>query len=128
MISNEYQVKLCDFGFARFIDKNQPQKAVGGSKGFTAPEIYQPTVKDLTKCDVFSLGVVFFIMVTGYPPFQTNNPYEEDVWWSMIQDQRFQQYWENWSKQIPIPEGFTDVIEYMLHPDDTKRLAIAELL
>jgi serine/threonine protein kinase len=84
LISEDYKIKICDFGFARVVSNN-PQEAVGGSKGYTAPEIYKPLVEDLRKCDIFSLGVVLFIMMTGVMPFLNNIPEILDPWWSMLQ-------------------------------------------
>ena len=44
--------------------------------GYKAPELFMPPVDDLKKTDVFSLGVVFFIMVTGRQPFHSSSPYD----------------------------------------------------
>jgi serine/threonine-protein kinase ULK/ATG1/calcium/calmodulin-dependent protein kinase I len=72
LISAEFQVKVCDFGFAS--SNSSTSLMVGGSEGYNAPEIFTMPEMDLKKCDLFSLGVVFFIIATACPPFMSNNP------------------------------------------------------
>jgi serine/threonine protein kinase len=75
LISEKFQVKVCDFGFAL---------KVGGSEGYNAPEIFTLSDLDMKKCDIFSLGVVFFVISTACPPFISNNPMKKDAWWDLI--------------------------------------------
>jgi serine/threonine protein kinase len=69
LVSKEFNLVLCDFGFSFKNSSN----SVFGSEGYTAPEIFSE-IKDPFKCDVFSLGVVYFILATGNIPFMSNNP------------------------------------------------------
>ncbi|KAF4029655.1 Protein kinase domain [Phytophthora infestans] len=62
-------VKLCDFGFARQLDHQEDQASDScGTPGYAAPEILDGRSYGL-EVDVFSLGVVTYIMLCGYPPF-----------------------------------------------------------
>ncbi|ETI40419.1 CAMK/CAMK1 protein kinase, variant 2 [Phytophthora nicotianae P1569] len=62
-------VKLCDFGFARQLNHQQDQASDScGTPGYAAPEILDGRSYGL-EVDVFSLGVVTYIMLCGYPPF-----------------------------------------------------------
>lgn len=67
LIAADYNLKLCDFGFARIC--KEPQRPPGGTPGYTAPEMYVSSIVNLYKCDIFALGVVLFIVVVGFPPF-----------------------------------------------------------
>jgi serine/threonine protein kinase len=62
------RVKLIDFGFAERIDRKRLNSGQG-TAGYIAPEIFkiQPYTE---KSDVFSLGVMFFSLITGYSPFK----------------------------------------------------------
>ncbi|CAK8988445.1 Calcium/calmodulin-dependent protein kinase type 1 (CaM kinase I) (CaM-KI), partial [Durusdinium trenchii] len=60
--------KLGDFGFASKIDQSDSFKNPAGTMGYVAPEIldersYSPA------CDVWSAGVVMYILLAGHPPF-----------------------------------------------------------
>lgn len=62
-------VKLCDFGFAKQLEHPDEQSSDScGTPGYAAPEILDGRSYGL-EVDVFSLGVVTYIMLCGYPPF-----------------------------------------------------------
>lgn len=62
-------VKLCDFGFAKQLrDFSEQSVDSCGTPGYAAPEILDGKPYGI-EVDVFSLGVVMYIMLCGYPPF-----------------------------------------------------------
>ncbi|POM70343.1 CAMK/CAMKL protein Kinase, partial [Phytophthora palmivora] len=61
------QVKICDFGLST--DANQLAADVVGKYYYMAPEIVQERVYDPKKADIWSLGVLLFILLTGSPLF-----------------------------------------------------------
>jgi len=58
---------LVDFGFVRKISK--PQKRVLGTSCYMAPEVFQKEGYCPQKADIFSVGVVLFMLLYGQPPF-----------------------------------------------------------
>lgn len=61
------QIKLIDFGFAtRFIGLT-PLKTRCGTPYTTAPEVYRESYDE--RCDLWSIGVVSYILLSGYRPF-----------------------------------------------------------
>ena len=62
------QVKLTDFGFATFFKKGESLKQVLGSPLYMAPEIVQEQAYN-TKVDIWSVGVIAHILLSGSPPF-----------------------------------------------------------
>lgn len=68
LLSGE-NVKLCDFGFAKQLNHMKEQSIDScGTPGYAAPEILDGKPYGV-EVDVFSLGVVTYIMLCGYPPF-----------------------------------------------------------
>ena len=65
-------LKIADFGLARVLDAGSLAKSACGTPGYVAPEVLkqQPYGKE---CDVWSIGVVLYILLSGTPPY-----YEED--------------------------------------------------
>jgi serine/threonine protein kinase len=69
-------VKLADFGFAARIDLNNAEhqlKTACGTPGYVSPEIVAG-LKYGPETDVWSLGIITFVLLAGYPPF-----HDEDV-------------------------------------------------
>lgn len=70
---------LADFGLACHVEKSSYSIHKCGTPGYIAPEILN--VKDLsssydTKCDIFSLGILFYNMMTGKLPYLAKNQNE----------------------------------------------------
>ena len=60
--------KLIDFGLGKMMKtKNEKLETIVGSPLFVAPEVLLGNYTK--KCDIWSLGVILFILVGGYPPF-----------------------------------------------------------
>ena len=60
-------IKIIDWGNARFFDKTKKMTKASGTPYYIAPEVL--TGKYNEKCDIWSLGVVMYILICGYPPF-----------------------------------------------------------
>ncbi|CAN8067126.1 unnamed protein product [Agarophyton chilense] len=66
--SNKWPVKLTDFGLSEKMQPNQLLTDAIGTPLFVAPEILNGSGYDCS-CDMWSLGVVMYIVLCGYPPF-----------------------------------------------------------
>lgn len=73
-------VKLVDFGFATIETEatRQPSTQLVGSPGYFAPEVLKDRSYS-TKCDIWSLGVVFYIILSGLMPFPTESSEEHRI-------------------------------------------------
>ena len=73
LISNNGQVKLTDFGVAASLEQKEDLTGEGmtlGTPAFMAPEqITDPRNVD-QRADIYSAGVVFYVMVTGQKPYK----------------------------------------------------------
>ena len=72
IFSDKSQIVLADFGLATFNDVPQYIYAKCGTPGFAAPEIYNVsshTAHYQLKCDLFSVGVTLYYMLTGILPY-----------------------------------------------------------
>jgi serine/threonine protein kinase len=70
MVTATGEVKLVDFGFATPFEGTTPLRQFCGTPYYASPEIFRH-VPYLTEVDVWSLGVVLYLLVTGVMPFES---------------------------------------------------------
>jgi len=68
------EIKIADFGLARFIDSENMMKTACGTPGYVAPEILKNKGYDSGAVDMWSTGVIMYILLCGFPPF-----YEDEL-------------------------------------------------
>ncbi|EDV29097.1 uncharacterized protein TRIADDRAFT_18506 [Trichoplax adhaerens] len=79
-------VKLTDFGFSNRFMPGQMLSTSCGSLAYSAPEILLGDAYDAPKVDIWSLGVILYMLATGQPPFMEANDSET---LSMIMDCKY---------------------------------------
>eukprot|EP01121_Diplochlamys_sp_Union-15-3_P021693 TRINITY_DN8915_c0_g1_i2.p1 TRINITY_DN8915_c0_g1~~TRINITY_DN8915_c0_g1_i2.p1 ORF type:complete len:450 (-),score=100.64 TRINITY_DN8915_c0_g1_i2:1-1200(-) len=100
-------IKLCDFGLADYMGKNVGLSGVVGSRTYMAPEILK--MKTYGKpVDMYSIGVIMYILLCGYPPFEPERGITELEFPS-----------PDWDK---ISDTAKKLIANLLAPDPSKRL------
>lgn len=94
LMGDGFMVKLVDFGFATGFGgpggKNLMQTALG-TPGYAAPEILARQ-KYTASVDIFSLGVITFICIAGFPPFQEAK--KSDWWFDKIMKKKDALFWK----------------------------------
>lgn len=66
-----YNIKIIDFGTAKIYEKNKSETKVIGSSYYIAPEVLTENYNQM--CDLWSCGVILFILLSGKPPFSGKN-------------------------------------------------------
>jgi len=94
-----------------------------GTRGYQSPEILKKK-EYTTACDVFSCGVVLFILLAGYPPFEAATP--KCRWYAPLANGAAREFWKQ-HRGCGIPGPAKDLITRMLWYDSTKRISIARI-
>ncbi|CAD5206749.1 unnamed protein product [Bursaphelenchus okinawaensis] len=111
-------VKLTDFGFSNLYTPGQMLTTSCGSLAYSAPEILLGDSYEAPAIDVWSLGVILYMLVCGRLPFQEANDSET---LTRILDCRY---------TIPdhVSPNCKDLIQKMLVRDPTKRASLPDIL
>ena len=64
-------LKIIDFGTAKEFKPETEMHKILGTPYYIAPEVLYGDYNE--KCDIWSIGVITYIMVCGYPPFNGNS-------------------------------------------------------
>ena len=65
--NNYPRIKICDFGTSKMVEKGAVQKKLVGSSYYIAPEVLKKRYNE--KCDIWSCGVILYILLSARPPF-----------------------------------------------------------
>ena len=115
-------IKIIDFGTAIIFNKKINDKSLTGSIYYIAPEVLSKSRNYTEKCDVWSCGIIMYILLTGLPPF--NGETDEEIV-TKIMNGRFNMEKYPW----PIISSHAkDLIRKLLEFDANKRITAEEAL
>ena len=72
LLDKNYRVKLSDFGWSNFCKPDEKRKTYCGTPEYLSPEMAKKLPHDY-RVDIWSLGVLLFECLAGYPPFSGQN-------------------------------------------------------
>ena len=118
-------LKLIDFGLATSYDVTEYIFKRCGTPGFVAPEIINglsgSNIKYTSKCDVFSAGIIFYLLLTGKYPFEGTS-FKDILQKNKACKMDFKHYK---IKKEPLA---LDLLQRMLEIDPEKRISAREVL
>jgi len=118
---SDTEVKLSDFGRAKIVLQPNSLTTVCGTEAFVAPEIIEHSPQYDVECDIWSLGVVLYILLGGYRPFRGEG---EDCL-EKIRYGEYQFHRKYWSH---VSDDTKNLISRMLTVDVSRRITAQEAL
>jgi len=112
-------LKLIDFGFSKVWDPNIKMRVSCGTLSYVAPEVLEKSYG--SQCDVWSLGVIVFILLAGYMPFSG----AEAIQTKNISDGKYVMKPERWGNISDEAKHFT---KSLLQVNPEKRLTAQKAL
>ncbi|CAL1527952.1 unnamed protein product [Lymnaea stagnalis] len=73
LLDANMSIKIADFGFGNFFEPNEQLATWCGSPPYAAPEVYEGKKYLGPQIDIWSLGVVLYVLVCGALPFDGPN-------------------------------------------------------
>ena len=120
LLANGKDLKLIDFGTAIELPKRKKLTKFIGTSYYLAPEVIAQNYDE--KCDVWSCGIILYILLCGYPPFNgvSNNEIYKAIRYGKLVFNK-----NNWSN---ISKEAITLISKMLEKNPKKRLSAEECL
>ena len=116
----ESKLKLIDFGTCKHIKKDDRLVDRIGSAYYVAPEVVTGNYDE--KCDVWSMGVILFMMLSGIPPFGGSNNGEIISSIIMNEPNYDPKKWKN------VSEGAVQLVKSMITKSISQRITAQDVV
>merc|ERR1712159_698527 len=123
LVDDQLNLKVADFGFATYKKINK-LKSYRGTMTYMAPEIKEGKQYDGRQIDVFSTGVILFIIVQGIFPFKEAK--KDEYFYNLLLNGKLDTYWKKTGGEN-LSDDFKDLVLKMFNYDGKKRPTIEEL-
>lgn len=108
LVDANFNLKVCDFTLAKTISEGSMVGVFythAGTERYMAPEIIEGKPYKGSSTDIFALGVVLFVMVTGVMPF-LNKAEKSDALYQFIYKNDEKGFWEALNRTYQGVSGF----------------------
>ncbi|KAG8311012.1 testis-specific serine/threonine-protein kinase 1 [Homalodisca vitripennis] len=126
LLSKRFNVKLADFGFARYCVDRDGHRVLSqtycGSAAYAAPEVVSGTPYNPKLADVWSLGVILYIMLNASMPFDDSNLKQ------LLKDQVAKKWVFRPKVRDALSAGARAMVNKILEPDLTQRYTLDLIL
>lgn len=113
-------LKIIDFGLAYHFESGSKMSTKSGTAYYVAPEVLKGSYNE--RCDIWSAGVISFILLCGYPPFSGDA--DADIL-KKVREGAFEFRSPEWD---PISQGAKNLVTQMLTVDPNLRPPAQTLL
>jgi len=127
LLDTNFSLKITDFGLSKIIEKEEDRimkTTYVGTRGYQAPELLK-NQKYTNACDIFSMGVILFILLAGYPPFEA--AHKTDKWYRPLATGNHDKFWHV-HRGAKIDDAAKEIIQGMLSYRPSKRWTLDQII
>lgn len=119
-LTNEMELKIGDFGLAAKIEEGTKRRTICGTPNYMSPEVLNSQVGHSYETDIWSVGVILYVLIVGRAPFQAPS--------SKLIYSRIKTGVYVFPKDSNISEPAKDLISKLLNTNPTKRITLPQIL
>jgi len=128
LLSEDYQLKIIDFDLS--YKEGEPLPTGKGTIQFRAPELITGKIKNPKQADIYSAGIMLFILRLGHLPYDENGPIKGyDLQGLLYRDPKG--FWDAHeairSPDITLDDDFKNLFISMTRYDPAARISIQEI-
>mmetsp|Transcript_42215 Transcript_42215/g.132191 ORF Transcript_42215/g.132191 Transcript_42215/m.132191 type:complete len:434 (-) Transcript_42215:272-1573(-) len=131
LMSDEFKLKLADFGLSAMQEGPGGDEVLTtecGTRAYMAPEVMAGLGYEGSPADVWSAGVVLFIMLCGNPPFQKAD--STDWWFRKVSQGNYRAFWKAHERNpaVRFSDEAKEFVERIFVARADRRATIQELI
>ena len=118
--SRNLEIKIVDWGYATQMKQRERLNEMDGISYYIAPEVLEGDYDE--KCDIWSCGVILYILLCGYAPFYGEN--DKEIYNQVLKGEYDfpKEEWQN------VSEEAKNLVQKMLEKDTKKRITALDAL
>ena len=113
-------IKIIDFGSCKVFNKDKKETQLIGTSYYIAPEVINKNYNE--KCDIWSVGVILYMLVAKKPPF---DGYNLNIIFDKITEEEYNKHSR---KMLDFSDEVRDLLDKLLEKNVEKRLSAKEAL
>ena len=133
LLDERFGLLVSDFNLAQWMGVGDAGrlrllKTTCGTLSYIAPEVLNGAAVryDGTAADVWSCGVVLFVLVAAFPPYQ--QPAPTDWWFNQLRVGRHDLFWQAHVRSVAFTPALQSFLSKLLAVDPTRRLRVADMV
>lgn len=129
LLDENFALKIADFGLSGLREGDNGGTAElytqCGTRSYMSPEVLSCLPYEGAPADVWSAGVVLFIMLAGFPPFQIAT--SQDWWFRACAAKQYQAFWAAHARSASFSPGAMSLMSRIFRVDPQERITLDEI-
>lgn len=126
LLDKHFGLKIADFGLSALHETENGTLmqlyTQCGTRGYMSPELLSGNPYDGAAADIWSCGVVLFIMLAGFPPFQIAQ--RQDWWFRAISMKKYDAFWEAHARSVTFSAGAMSLLNRIFVAEPSERITL----
>ncbi|TMW58714.1 hypothetical protein Poli38472_010273 [Pythium oligandrum] len=129
LLDDQFALKIADFGLSGL--REGPNGAIFelytqcGTRSYMSPEVLSCMPYEGEPADVWSVGVVLFIMLAGFPPFQIAT--RQDWWFRACAAKQYEAFWAAHERSATFSPGAKALLTRIFSVNPQERITLQEI-